>query len=83
MSRGVPTDPRSAHLRGRIAGLSRAVRNGERPANDPELDDCRRQLAAIKLAAAAEDIVANWPRLPDEQIDRIAALLRTGSGGAK
>ena len=35
-----------AHLRARIAALTRAVRNGERPAGDPALEEC----------------TANWPR---------------------
>ena len=65
-------------LRGRIAALTRAVRNGERPAGDPALEDCRRQLAEVRLTRYIEDTVANWPRLTDEQIDRITGLLRAG-----
>jgi hypothetical protein len=76
VARGVPADPQTAHLRGRIAGLSRAVRNGERPANDPDLDDCRRQLAARKLAEYAKDIVANWPPLTDEEVDGVVSIIR-------
>jgi hypothetical protein len=86
MARGVPTKPDTAHLRARIAGLSRAMRNGERPPDDTELDDCRRELAAIRLTQYVEATIANWPQLPDEELDRIAAPLRTGSragdGGA-
>jgi excisionase family DNA binding protein len=33
------------------------------------------------IAAPVEKMVADWPPLTDEQIDRIAALLRVGSGG--
>jgi len=78
MARGVPHTPTQAHLGARIAGLSRSVRNGERPADDPELDNCRRDLAALRLAASIRETVDNWPRLTDEQIDGIVVLLRAG-----
>jgi excisionase family DNA binding protein len=34
------------------------------------------------IAPPVEKMVADWPPLTDEQIDRIAALLRVGSAGA-
>ncbi|OBK29533.1 hypothetical protein A5634_18165 [Mycobacterium asiaticum] len=71
-------NPEKTHLRARNAALTRAVRNGERAADDPALENCRRQLAEIRLTEYVENIVANWPRLTDEQIDRIAGLLRSG-----
>ena len=74
-----PATERELHqLRGRIAALTRAVNNGERPAGDPLLEDCRRRLAEVRLARYIEETVANWPQLTDEQIDRVAGLLRGG-----
>lgn len=72
-----------AKARGRIAGLTRAVRNGERPADCPELIAAYRDLAytsvvddADKLAAKARVLVETWPDLTDEQLGRIAGVLR-------
>jgi hypothetical protein len=76
MARATPTP--EATLRGRIPALARAMRNGERLADDTELQDCRRQLAEIRLTKFVEDTVANWPRPSDEVIDRIVGLLRSG-----
>lgn len=76
--------PEAAHHRGRIAGLTRAVRNGERPADDPELDDARQSLAAARLASYIERTLADWPTLTTEQRDRLAQLLKpVAVGGAK
>ena len=58
-------------LRGRVASLSRS-----RPATDPDLVNARRDLAAAKLDAYIQKVVAEAPPLTDEQRDRIAALLR-------
>ncbi|WP_225348511.1 hypothetical protein [Micrococcus luteus] len=58
-------------LRGRVASLSRS-----RSANDPDLIEARRALAAEKLAAYVSKTVAEAPPLTDAQRDRIAALLR-------
>jgi excisionase family DNA binding protein len=33
------------------------------------------------VAAAVERVLAAWPALTDEQLERIGALLRVGSGG--
>lgn len=57
-------------LRGRVASLSRS-----RSANDPDLIEARRALAAEKLAAYVAKTVADAPPLTDAQRDRIAALL--------
>jgi len=58
-------------LRGRVASLSRS-----RSATDPDLVNARRDLAAAKLDAYIQKVVAEAPPLTDEQRDRIAALLR-------
>lgn len=58
-------------LRGRVASLSRS-----RSANDPDLIEARRALAAEKLAAYVSKTVAEAPPLTSAQRDRIAALLR-------
>ena len=72
-----------AKPRARIAGLKRAVRNGERPANCPELTAAYRELAVVTveeeadtLAAKAAKLVADWPDLNDEQLGRIAGVLK-------
>ena len=57
--------------RGRVASLTRS-----RPADDPELIDARRDLAAAKLDAYVKRVLAEAPPLTDAQRDRIAALLR-------
>jgi hypothetical protein len=72
----------AAYQRGRIAGLSRAVRNGERPADDPELNEARQNLAYEQLASHAARVVAGWPQPTDEQVQRIAAILRAGGAAA-
>lgn len=63
--------------RGRIAALSRS-----RPADDPELIELKRNLKAQSLEEHIRRVVAEAPPLTDEQRDRIAALLRAGSGDA-
>ena len=65
-------------LRGRVASLSRS-----RSANDPDLIEARRALAAEKLAAYVSKTVAEAPPLTDAQRDRIAALLRPAGGDAQ
>ncbi|MCV7538003.1 hypothetical protein M3D43_004490 [Micrococcus luteus] len=65
-------------LRGRVASLSRS-----RSANDPDLIEARRALAAEKLAAYVSKTVAEAPPLTDAQRDRIAALLRPARSGAQ
>lgn len=65
-------------LRGRVASLSRS-----RSANDPDLIEARRALAAEKLAAYVSKTVADAPPLTDAQRDRIAALLRPAGGGGR
>ena len=71
-------NPAINHLLARNAALTRAVRNGERQAADKALEECRRELAALRLAEYVEETVRNCPPLTDAQIDTIAGLLRSG-----
>ncbi len=80
--------PEKAHVRARVAGLKRAIRNGERTADCPELRGLEQQLAVLgvsdqadALAAKARQLVADWPDLTDEQLGRIAGVLKA-SGAA-
>lgn len=66
--------PTVAHLRGKVAALSRS-----RTDNDPELRDARRALAAESLAERASRIAAAAPPLTEAQRDRIAAILGGGA----
>jgi hypothetical protein len=69
--------------RGRIAALTRAVRNGERPADDPELLEARRNFTAKRLAEHVETKLAESPPLTDAQLDSIAAILEAARAGAR
>jgi uncharacterized protein (DUF433 family) len=68
--------PAVAHHRARVAALARAVRAGERPAAD--LDDARRNLAALRLEEYVQKIITDWPPLSPEQLERITGLLTAG-----
>jgi hypothetical protein len=72
----------AAHERARIAGLKRAVRNGERPPNDPALKEAERNYCAARMADYAKRLVATWPPMSDEQIETVANILRSTRGGA-
>lgn len=78
MPRGSLSDA-AAHHRARIAGITRAVRKGERPADDPELPQAQRDLRAEVLASHVEKVLAQAPPLTETQRDRIAAILRSGA----
>ena len=53
-----------------------AIRNGERPVDDPAPVDTERSLAAAKIADYIERVLAAAPPLNDEQRTRLAELLR-------
>lgn len=59
--------------RGRIAALSRS-----RTPEDAELVEARAQFKADRLADHVRRVVATAPPLTPDQVDRIAAILRTG-----
>jgi hypothetical protein len=60
-----------------------ALLNRENIASTPEqIRDAKRDLAAAKLSAAVEKILASAPPITDAQAQRIVALLMTGGGAA-
>ncbi len=68
-----PTLPWTHH-RARIAALSR-----DRSPDDPEILAARRDLRAARIEQELRKAVAGWPPLTDEQVDRLAGLLRGGT----
>jgi hypothetical protein len=77
----MPISRATAHHRGQIAGLKRAIRNGERPVDDPALVDAQRGLAAAKITDYIEKILSQAPPLSDEQRTSLAELLRPARQG--
>ncbi|HTY35127.1 hypothetical protein [Mycobacterium sp.] len=65
--------------RARIAALKRGIRAGERPADDPALTEAYRNLRAERLAEHVATVVAGFPKLTDEQLNRVAAILHAGA----
>jgi hypothetical protein len=63
--------PSIAHHRARIGALSR-----DRQPDDPELLDAKAALAAAKLDAYIDKIVAEAPPLTPEQRNKLTELLR-------
>jgi len=57
--------------RAKVGALSRS-----RTADDPELLDARRSLAAANIAAAIDRALATAPPLTDEMAEALAARLR-------
>jgi hypothetical protein len=70
--------PAAAHFRAKIASLTRAIRAGERPIDDPELEQAKRDLHDVLLAERVEKIVADFPKLSEHQQVRVAALFQAG-----
>lgn len=62
--------------RAKVASLTRS-----RTADDPELIDARRNLCALRLEDHVARVLAEAPKLSDEQLGRIASLLRAGDAG--
>lgn len=69
----MPVSKQSAMLRAMSNSLQRY-----HAADDPELIAARRNLAAEQLAEHVERIVSVAPPLTEEQLERVAALLRSG-----
>jgi hypothetical protein len=65
--------PTVGHYRGVLGHASRF-----RPDDQAALDDAHRNLRAELLAEHVEHVVNQFPKLTDEQLERIAALLRVG-----
>jgi hypothetical protein len=68
--------PTVARLRGRNASLGRLVADGRRDPDDPELIEVRRDLAAEVLKEHAQRVVRDAPKLTEDQIEAVTALLR-------
>lgn len=65
------------HERARVASLTRS-----RSADDPDLLDARRNLAAERLARYIRQTVDAAPPLTPEQRDKLALILTGGAPGA-
>jgi hypothetical protein len=52
-----------------------------RDPQDPDVIGARRELELSKLEDHVAKIIADWPELTSEQLDRVAALLRAGANG--
>lgn len=59
------------HERARVAALSR-----DRKPDDPELQEARQRLRALRLEEHVRKTVEAWPPLDQSQLDAIAVLLR-------
>lgn len=74
-----PRFPVVARRRASVAGFTTAVNAGKRAADDLEVLTAKAELRV----AVAEDAIAKclegWPPLTDSQIDRIGAVLRSGT----
>lgn len=84
----MPISTEVARCRGRVAGYKRAIRNGERAPDDSVVTKAQQDLDvatllsdADKLAAKARKVVDTWPDLTDEQLGRIASVLKATTEG--
>ena len=66
----------STHERAKIAHISREIKRGERPADDPALPAAYRDFAAAKIHDYIEKVLAQAPELTDAQRSALAELLR-------
>jgi len=62
--------------RAKIAAITRGIRAGERPADDPELIDTKRDCLAGRAEEYIAELLRQAPPLSDEQRCRLAELLR-------
>ena len=74
------TSARIAHHKARVAAIARTISAGERPADDAEYVEAKRDLNTANLEAAVLKCLAKAPKPTDEQLSRIAGLLRAGGG---
>lgn len=70
---GVPTDRDTRQARSEVGNA--AKRYG---ADSEQAREAKRVLEAAKAAVRAEALVASWPELSGERLDRVAGLLRAG-----
>lgn len=71
-----PLPPEITRTRARVAALSRAVRNGERPQAD--LEAARQELKDARTEDYIRKVIAAAPPLSDAAAQRIVGLLMTG-----
>lgn len=75
MPRPYHIPPEIARLRGSAAGYARAVRDGKRRPDDPEILAARRDLAYEGLAEHIRRVVDAAPPATPEQLDKLNAIL--------
>ncbi|EPQ76925.1 hypothetical protein MMMB2_1586 [Mycobacterium marinum MB2] len=68
--------PAADHHRARISGISAAIKAGKRPPDDPELNAAQQSFEQAKIDAWVDKVLASAPPLSDEQLTRLAELLR-------
>jgi hypothetical protein len=75
----MPTSADIARQRGRVSGLTRSYRNGERKPDDPALGIAQRDLTAmvleVELSDYARKVLDAAPRLTEEQRAKLFDLL--------
>jgi hypothetical protein len=80
MSSPSPSSRSWTSERARVGALARCVKSGERPPDDRDLIEARRNLCALKLEEHMRMALAASPSLSDEQIKHLFALLNTRGG---
>ena len=80
MSSPSPSSRSWTSERARVGALARCVKSGERPPDDPDLIEARRNLCALKLEEHMRLALAATPSMSDEQINDLIILLNTRGG---
>jgi hypothetical protein len=73
---GDEVDATLRRKRAKIAAITRGIRAGERPADDPELIDTQRDYRAGRAEEYIEELLRQAPPLTDVQRNKLAELLR-------
>ena len=74
-------DELGSTIRSTRGSIAADISHGK-PGDDPDVVRKRQNLAALQLERAVRKTLANAPRPSDEQLTKIAALLRAGGGVA-
>jgi hypothetical protein len=80
MSSPSPSSRSWTSERARVGALARCVKTGERPPDDPDLIEARRNLCALKLEEHIRLALAATPPMTGEQIEHLIALLNSTGG---
>jgi hypothetical protein len=67
------TSPSLAELAGRAGGLK-----AQRPADDPERIEAEQEHRTAQLEAHLQEVLGRAPRLTEQQLDRLVAIIRSG-----